>query len=168
MLQRPALSTISWGCASIGVGSAIRRAGLSPVRALERFCLSNYPTVLFVRVPKRNTICVCLRCWQLRPKQAGFRVGGSYSCKLKACKCHDPELLARNSSASVAIMAVLLAPVAAFCGPRAPWRDDAWYQRRPAGHHAPRRAGRHPQRAAMIAMLPDVHPPLQTHHQTPA
>jgi hypothetical protein len=53
--RRPALSIIGWGDASIGVGSAILCAGLFPVRALERFCHSNYPAVLLVRVPETQS-----------------------------------------------------------------------------------------------------------------
>jgi hypothetical protein len=33
---------MGWGDATIGVGGAVRRAGLGPVRAPERFYLSNY------------------------------------------------------------------------------------------------------------------------------
>ena len=62
------------------------------MRALERFCHSN-PAVLFVRVPEHNTSRVWSRCWQLRPKQAGFRVELVFDW---------------GTLAGVAIMAVLL------------------------------------------------------------
>jgi hypothetical protein len=106
----------------------------APCARRKRFCLSDYPAGLFVRVPERNTSRACSRCLQLRPRQAGFRAGGSQPYKLQACKRHDPELVFDGDvSASIAGMAVLLGLL--FAGHVPPWPDDAWCRRRPAGHH---------------------------------
>ncbi len=106
--DRPTLSIIGFGAAGIGKGSPVSGpSGYGPSRAFERFILSNYKTVCFVRVDEFRTSQVCTSCWKCDKKH--LVVDGCELHKFQVCEHHEPKLVVdRDASASVAIMAVLL------------------------------------------------------------
>jgi hypothetical protein len=107
---RPRLTIVGWGSASTGVGSPLRRSGLGPNRAFERFVHSHHPSICFVPVDEYCTPQVCTCCWLKRGKQAGFRfgAGGRPSYKLQTCPGCAKLVVDRDVSAAIAIMAALL------------------------------------------------------------
>jgi hypothetical protein len=124
--NRPTLSIIGFGDASIGHGSPLsRKSGCGPSRAFKRFVHANYKSVCFLRVDEFRTSKVCTSCWEC--DKTNLVVAGSRLHKIQACKRHGKTLIVdRDASASVAIMAVLLGMI--FEKQVGSW-DDRWRDR---------------------------------------
>jgi hypothetical protein len=133
---KPRLTIVGWGSASTGVGGPLRRNGLGPNRAFERFVHSHYPSICFVPVDEYCTSQVCTCCWQRRGKHAGFRFGADRraSYKLQTCPGCAKLVVDRDVSAAIAIMAALLGQLFEDRAP--PWPNE-WRRRRRQRRRSP-------------------------------
>jgi hypothetical protein len=110
---RPALTFLGWGNASIGHGSAIRRAAAGPVRSFPRFAARCYPTLLLISLVEYLSSQVSTRSWScvnFGPFTLNLPDGTTCSPhKLRICKDGAKQLVVdRDVSAAMALLARLI------------------------------------------------------------